>query len=252
MTTVHDKLAIKPPGGEGVLPAATENIEHRTPNAQHRTNGKTWIYLHSITIRRIALVALASAASLATACLSVSAAPNATASDTPVVPGWTVVAEAGSECVIAQDPTAPPEAQTTNSLRVTVKKSHGRAGIATMGTKRIKLAASQWYDLTFYARTEGNRHFGLVVSLESADGKRVCARATIPEVGGAWRKYVLALQVRQSNSRARLVIALPESGTIWLDGISLVSRKSAQDVLHAGDENAGSVKFVAGSSPENP
>lgn len=163
--------------------------------------------------------------------LNVSPAQSAT-SDASRIGVWTTIAEAGSEAALTADASVPPNSTETNSLRLTVKKSRGRAGVFTAGPKRMKLASGDWYDLTFYARTETNRHFGLVVSLESRDGKSVCARATIPEVGGAWKKYVLALQTRRSNSRARLVIGMPESGTVWLAGVSLISRGSSKDILH--------------------
>jgi len=144
---------------------------------------------------------------------------------------WMTIAEVGSEAAIAANASVPPDSHETNSVLLVVKKSHGRAGIFTEGSRRMKLASGDWYDLTFYARSETNHHFGLVMSLESKDGKTVCARATIPEVGGAWRKYVLALQIRKSNSRARLVIGMLESGTIWLADVSLVSRGSNKDIL---------------------
>ena len=92
----------------------------------------------------------------------------------------------------------------------------------------MNLLVGQWYDLSFYASTEApkNQHFALTVSLESADGKVVGARATLPEVGGPWTKSHLALHARQSASKWRMVITLAETGTIRLNGMTLVPRKN--------------------------
>ncbi len=143
------------------------------------------------------------------------------------LPGWSIVAERGSESVIALETTHPLNDGTTNSLRLTVKKSTGRAGVANSGAKGMTFKEGAWYDLTFYARTEANKHFGLPVSLESRDGRNICAWVTIPEVGGAWRKYTLALQARKSIRGGRMVIGMPDTGTIWLTAVSLVRREPA-------------------------
>ena len=60
----------------------------------------------------------------------------------------------------------------------------------------MNVQAGQWYDATFYARTEGDVHTGLCFSLESSDGSKTYTRCTIPEVGGQWTKYSVSLQSR--------------------------------------------------------
>jgi hypothetical protein len=89
--------------------------------------------------------------------------------------------------------------------------------------------AGQWYDLAFQARTEkrdNDRGYALTVSLESEDGRQVFARTTIPEVGGDWKSYTVALQARAPSPKARLVITMSEPGTIWLDDVSLSAREA--------------------------
>jgi hypothetical protein len=102
-----------------------------------------------------------------------------------------------------------------------------RSGIvcADMGT--TKLQTAQWYDLSFDARTDTPKTFALTVSLESPDGKTVSARTTLPEVGGTnWAHYSVALHIRQPSSKCRMVITLADTGSIWLNGISFVLRKT--------------------------
>jgi hypothetical protein len=142
--------------------------------------------------------------------------------------GWKAMAEGGAVVEIAPDTSTPLDGPNTNSWRLTVKDPGQRAGIVSGETAEMNLLVGQWYDLSFYASTEApkNQHFALTVSLESADGKVVGARATLPEVGGPWTKYHLALHARQSASKWRMVITLAETGTIRLNGMTLVPRKN--------------------------
>lgn len=141
--------------------------------------------------------------------------------------GWSLIAENGGQGEIACDSATPPDGTNSHSLRLTVKSVGSRCGVVNSGSEGMKIEAGVWYDFNFHARTETNKHFGLVVSLESADGRKVCARATIPEVGGEWKQYTLALHARQSDPKGRLVVAMFETGTIWLDAVSLTPRKTS-------------------------
>jgi len=149
--------------------------------------------------------------------------PNGLTND---YPGWSFIAEGGAAGGISLETDSPLAGRTPHSLRLSVTKHQQRAAVANSGHPGMNIVAGDWYDLTLHARTQTNKHFGLVISLESKDGQKVCARATLPEVGGEWKDYTLALQARESDPKARLVIAMPEPGTIWFDRISLVPRKA--------------------------
>jgi hypothetical protein len=144
------------------------------------------------------------------------------------LPGWSFVAEGGAAGEMAQDSYAPLNETNTHYLKLTVKNPGTRCGIANSGFWGMNIHAGDWYDLTFFARadaTESGRGIGLMVSLESDDGKKVCARATIPEIGGpTWREFHLALQARQSDPKARMVISMEETATVMLDCVSLFPR----------------------------
>ena len=146
---------------------------------------------------------------------SIPAPPNNPAS-------WKTLAEGGAQVELV------PDAQGTNTLRLTVKQTGRRSGIVCAGMGNVKLGPGQWYDLSFDARTDNKKTFALTVSLESPNGKKVCARTTLPEVGGTNRMpYTVALHIRQPSSKCRMVIALADTGTIWLDDISIALRKTA-------------------------
>lgn len=142
--------------------------------------------------------------------------------------GWKGLAEGGAEVELVPDPNPPvPDGRGTNSLRLTVNQMGTRFGIVCADMRKTELQAGQWYDLSFNARTEARKTFALTVSLESPDGKTVAARTTLPEVGGSsWTHYTVALHVRQTASPCRMVIALADTGSLWLSDISVVLRKT--------------------------
>jgi alpha-L-arabinofuranosidase len=160
------------------------------------------------------------------------------------LPGWSFVADGGAQGSMAIDVTNPLNDRNPHSLRLAVTKTGTRCGVANSGYWGINVQAGEWYDATFYARTEGNKGVGLVFSLESADGAKLRARATIPEIGrgefgppqpGAtnspvqWRKYTLSLHANASDPKCRLVITPIEPVTMWLDVVSLFPRKTFRD-----------------------
>lgn len=160
------------------------------------------------------------------------------------LPGWSLLAEGGGEGSMHLDANTPLNDRNPHSLRMTVTRLGSRCGVVNSGYWGMNIQAGEWYDATFYARADGSRSVGLVFSLESQDGRKVCARATIPEIGrgGApaqqaagsaqptpWRTYALSLQAYASDPNCRLVITPIEPVTMWLDVVSLFPRKTFKD-----------------------
>jgi alpha-N-arabinofuranosidase len=157
------------------------------------------------------------------------------------LPGWSFLAEGAAGGSMTLDASHPLNDRNPRSLKLVVSKTGTRCGVANSGFWGMNIQAGEWYDATFYARTEGNKGVGLVFSLESAVGDKVCARATIPEIGrgefggpqppgsggpGQWRKYTLGLHANASDPKCRLVITPIEPVTMWLDVVSLFPRKT--------------------------
>jgi len=140
--------------------------------------------------------------------------------------GWQPMAEGGAVVEIAPEAAAPPDGPNTNSWRLTIKNTGHRAGLVSTAIAGTNLQGGQWFDLTFSAATEAGQRFALTVSLESPDAKTVAARATLPEVGGPWTQYHLALQARQPARQWRLVITLAETGAIRFNDLRLAPRKN--------------------------
>jgi len=118
----------------------------------------------------------------------------------------------------------------SNALHLTVTKVGDRCGV--LFVRGVEAEANQWYDLAFRARTdkrENDHGYGLTVSLEGRDGKQVFARTTLPEVGGEWRDYTVALHSRLAHSAAVFTITMSEPGAIWFDQIELRQRQTGRE-----------------------
>ncbi len=142
---------------------------------------------------------------------------------------WKVLAEGGAQVEIAQIAAMPPalEGQNTNALEITVKETGKRFGVVCADMGEMKLEPGQWYDVSFNARTDSRKTYALIFSLESLGGKTVGACTTLPEVGRAnWMHYNVALHIRLPVSKCRMVITLADSGSISLNDISVVLRKT--------------------------
>jgi hypothetical protein len=143
---------------------------------------------------------------------------------------WKVLAEGGAEVEIAQIVAAPPvlDGQSTNALQLTVKHTGERFGIVCADMGIMKLQAGEWYDVSFNAQTDSGKTYALIFSLESPDGKTVGARTTLPEIGRSnWAHYDVALHIRLPVVKSQMVIALADTGSISLNNISVVLRKTA-------------------------
>ena len=141
--------------------------------------------------------------------------------------GWSLILEGNAKAEIAADAVTVADATNSNALKFSVEDVGNRCGAMYRGGSEMKVQGERWYELRFRARTEGKR-YGLVVSLENEDGTKVCGRATIPEVGGDWADYLLSVSTRHSSPSGRLVIAMFEPGTIWLDSVSLSARQTSE------------------------
>ncbi len=138
--------------------------------------------------------------------------------------GWTLAKQGAAKGSIRQDDRKPLNVYHPHSLRLTAREVRGRLGVVNGGFWGMNIQAGKWYDLSFYARTEGTDRFDLAVSLESGTGQPVYATADVKDVGGPWRQYRCGLHARASDPAGRLVVAVDRPGTIWFDVVSLFPR----------------------------
>jgi alpha-L-arabinofuranosidase len=166
------------------------------------------------------------------------------------LPGWSYLAEGQAEGSMELDSEGPLNERNPHSLKLTVTKLGERCGVVNSGFWGMNIEKGQWYDVSLYGRSAGGRGIGLIFSLESPDGKVICARSTLPEIGrrgaggggggvetgernasttGDWRKYSMGMKAIESYPNCRLVITPIEPGTVWLDVVSIFPRKTFKD-----------------------
>jgi alpha-L-arabinofuranosidase len=110
------------------------------------------------------------------------------------------------------------------SLRVS-DVGDGRVGVANGGWWGMAVKEGAKYDLSFYACGERGVTGPLVVTLENADGK-VYAEEKVDQITGEWKKYALTLKSSATDPKARLVICAKQTGTLWLDVVSLFPQET--------------------------
>jgi len=152
---------------------------------------------------------------------------------------WSAVRQPGAEGAIRVVSTHPLTDKLPNSLEVEIKAAAAeqRFGVANDGYWGIPVKPNTSYHASFYVkgdmsgrnrktgRLEGNPFAGaLRVSLESADGAKVYARATTPAVNRQWQKFELTLTTGAdvaASTDNRFVISAQNRGRFWLSLVSL-------------------------------
>ena len=132
---------------------------------------------------------------------------------------WSLIAEADTKATITLDTAKPLNEKTPHSLRLDVLQTGTRAGFANEGYWGMSVKQAEVYDLSFYARTEGN--LTVTAQLESADGKKTYAKATVAGVTGNWQRYACKLTATGTDPKARLSLCISKPGTVWFDVVSL-------------------------------
>ena len=143
--------------------------------------------------------------------------------ETPV--HWSLVEGHGASATIALDQHKPLNGILTNSLRLhaTSASLAARAGIANDGYWGIPVKPDTKYHASFYARATTNFTGPITVSIESDDGSVIYAEATVSSIGTNWESHTATLKTGKltPTAKARLVLAINHSGTVWFDLVSL-------------------------------
>ncbi len=109
----------------------------------------------------------------------------------------------------------------TRSLRL--DSTGDRAGITNTGYWGIPVWPNTKYHASFYARGGEGATGPLTVEIQSDDGSKTFATATIPAISGEWKKYEADLttpDVPVSTSN-RFVISKVGKGSVWFSLVSL-------------------------------
>jgi alpha-N-arabinofuranosidase len=97
-------------------------------------------------------------------------------------------------------------------------------GVANDGYWGIPVRPATTYRLSFYAKSDREGSGPLMASIESSDGTKVFAAATIPTLTDSWQKYTATLTTADDvapTAATRFVLDTEKPGTIWFNLVSL-------------------------------
>jgi alpha-L-arabinofuranosidase len=146
--------------------------------------------------------------------------------DTSNPPHWNLVKTGGAQGTMTLDETDPvSETALPISLRIDIRASGGRIGVANDGYWGIPAKANAEYTASFYAHASADFNGPVTVSLESNDASKVYASAVVSGVETKWKKFRATLKTGNlaSSTKNRLLISVPagNSGSLWLSLVSL-------------------------------
>jgi len=104
--------------------------------------------------------------------------------------------------------------------------TNGAFGIANEGFFGIGVLKGEHYRLSLFAHGGHGFQGPLTVRLETAEGDPCSDTVTIPHLGESWSRFEGVLSATVTTSEARLVITMRNTGTVWLDFVSLFPAKT--------------------------
>jgi alpha-L-arabinofuranosidase len=177
---------------------------------------------------------------------------NRSFEDHPTPIAWTPLESPGASVGFTLDKTLPLNADNPTSLKIHIEKTgSGRVGLFNQGfkgitagksmdaspawitkfetaqrgtTHGIAVQAGKEYSGSLYVRQQGFRG-RLTISLESRNGE-ILAKQSLGEISEEWKKFEFVLMPEKSETDARLVIFTTDTGTLWLDMVSLFPKET--------------------------
>ncbi len=134
---------------------------------------------------------------------------------------WTLVTTGSAAGQISVDSAAPLNTNTPRSLKLRMSSGTGSVGAANAGYWGMAIQSNATYDLSFYARGSNTFTGPISARLQSADGSQVYAQASFGGLTTNWQKFAAPLVSSATDTNARLVLAIANVGTVWLDVVSL-------------------------------
>jgi alpha-L-arabinofuranosidase len=138
---------------------------------------------------------------------------------------WQIRGEEGAKfCVITEQPLSE---KNLHNLQVTVKNNLTGAALINEGFgSGIPVKAGERYYFSCYAKTEGTAPFSFTVALTDIEGTVIYDTKTCHVAGTQWKQYGLVLKPDDTDYSGRLVLTFPQTGTVYLDMVSLFPQRT--------------------------
>jgi alpha-L-arabinofuranosidase len=136
------------------------------------------------------------------------------------IPDWTLVTNGPATGQMSLDTSMPLSATNLQALKLTKSGGTGSLGVVNGGYWGIPLTSGQTYNLGFYARCASGFGGYVTAALESASGT-IYAQNSVIGLTTNWQYFALSLVPKQSDPEAQLLLEIAQTGTIYLDFVSL-------------------------------
>jgi len=137
---------------------------------------------------------------------------------------WQQVTTGFATGSISADASKPLSARNVWSLKLTQTSGGGSVGAANPGFWGMHLKAGEVYDVSLYARGAEGFTGPVVVRLENRDSSQVLSQVALGPVQAEWTHFKGELVPSATVTDGRLVVALLQPGTVWVDVVSLFPR----------------------------
>lgn len=137
-------------------------------------------------------------------------------------PAWSAKENGNASMKISRTGIQPLNEATPHSLQIDLAKADGKnyAEVINEGFWGINVEANENYLLNFYLRS--NNYKGSVIAMLKDEQDHILAKQVItPNGRTAWKKYSTTLTATASGRKAKFVLAFNNTGTVWLDFVSL-------------------------------
>ena len=134
---------------------------------------------------------------------------------------WDLVTSGSATGSMVVDATMPLNTNLLNSLKLTFSSGSGSVGAANAGFWGMSVQAGATYNLSLYARTTNRFAGALMARLENAAGTTNYAEASFSGLTTNWQKFTASFVSTATDTNAQLVLSMAQSGTLWLDVVSL-------------------------------
>ncbi len=134
---------------------------------------------------------------------------------------WSFVTTGTATGLMSVDSTQPLNTNIVNSLKLTMSSGTGSVGAGNAGFWGMTFQTGATYNLNFFAMASNGFTGTITAQLESANGSTVYAQTNFGGLTTNWQRFSASLVASSTDTNAQLVLSISNSGTIWLDVVSL-------------------------------
>ena len=160
--------------------------------------------------------------------------PNNTVSDWKMpweiktdFPTWSYKANGSAALRVSRTNVQPLNNATPHSMQVDISKANDNNSVQIIneGFWGINVVKGDSYKLNFYLRS--NNYKGKVTAmLQDEDGSTLASYIFSSPANTDWKKYSATLTATKSDTKAKFVLLFNNTGTVWLDYVSLFPAKT--------------------------